>query len=463
MQPRKIFESDLQLLQSSFFDSIPAGVVFDPEEKVARNVDGKLIFIATEEELSLVAKTAGDVLLFVVGEDEPNSNLSEFAAVVTTTAFKIDNLEQNTIHYFQGNFNTIRFAFTSILKKPLFYRIKGDKYEYPKYKQIADDFFMKMGLNWALAAPKFFTYSKAETSDLVSKPCFVYGEQYVFTKQATVFETDNAEIVQVRKIGDSEYAREHNDKEARIIEGLKPLITGDKLVIPQVKANDEHLVLSNNFPAGAEMTDQLEDLHLEALNEIYEANKNVTKVGDYLIQNNYLQMIKAFKLILEEDLHPNGLSKSHLEDISIDLITLINRLDTREPVFTSIFHGSFEPANCLKKSGKIYLNNFEKFEQDMPLLFDAFHYIFYQLEKEPMPLMGELDDIMKYLFKNKSLLKLIEKHSINFKLNLALFHIHHIIYKVESFLKQRFINPNANFTLTFYKQALERINSIKVQ
>jgi hypothetical protein len=70
---------------------------------------------------------------------------------------------------------------------------------------------------------------------------------------------------------------------------------------------------------------------------------------------------------------------------------------------------------------------------------------------------------MKYLFKNKALLKLIEEHSINFKLNLALFHIHHIIHKVESFLKQRFINPNANFTLTFYKQALERMNSIKVQ
>jgi hypothetical protein len=463
MQPKKIFESDLQLIQSCFFESIPAGVVFDPEEKVAKNVDGDLIFITTEDELALVAKTASDVLLFVIGEDEPNTNLSEFGGVITTTAFKIDNLQQNTIHYFEGNFNTIRFAFTSTLKKPLFYRIKGDKYEYPKYKQIADELFMKMGLNWAVAAPKFFTYSKTDTNDLVGKPCFVYGEQYVFTKQATVFETDNEEIVQVRKIGDSDYAREHNEKEARIIEGLKPLIAGDKLVIPELKSFEGHLVLSNNFPAGAEMTDQLEDLHLEALNEIYEANKTVKKVGEFLVENNYLQMIKAFKLILEEDLHPNGLSKSHLEDISIDLITLINRLDPREPVFTSIFHGAFEPANCLKKDGKIYLNNFDSFEQDMPMLFDAFHYIFYQLEKEPMPLMGELDDIMKYLFKNKALLKLIEEHSINFKLNLALFHIHHIIHKVESFLKQRFINPNANFTLTFYKQALERMNSIKVQ
>ncbi|MGB0429402.1 MAG: hypothetical protein ACPGLV_02930 [Bacteroidia bacterium] len=463
MQPRKIFESDLQLIQSAFFKSIVAGVVYNPEEDIVQNADGDLIFIKSEDELKTVAKTAKDVLLFIVTDEIPPVNYDEFAGIVSMYKIKTRALKEGTISYLQGNYNTIRFAFTNALKTPLFYRIKGDKYEYPQYKQVTDKALLKMGMSFLVASPKFFTYSKKETLDLVAAPAFTYAEEYVFTKQATIFETDNVDIIKVRKICDSDYAREINNKEERILRGLADVVSSSKISFPQVIENEHHLVLTNNYPANAEMTDQLEDLHIEALDEFYKSNKGVKKVGELFDENNYLQMIKAFKLILSENLQPNGISPQHIEDLGVDLITLMNRMDTNEPVFTSIFHGAFEPANCLKANSRLHLNNFGKYETDKPLLFDAFHYIFYRIEQAQMPSMGELDDVMKHLFKNKSLIKTIEEHSINFKLNLALFHLHHIIYKIEGFLKQRFINPNVNFTLTFYKQALERMNSIKLQ
>lgn len=461
-QSKKIFESDLQMLHSTLFESIYAAVVFDPEEAVAKNVNGDLIFISTEEELKLVAKTAASILLFIVCEDAPKIDLTEFAALVSIPKLKTKNHTEIGIHHFPGTYNTIRFAFPSSLKKPLFYNLKGEKFGYPDYKQIADKLFMSMGLNSLVTTAKFFAYAQESSADKILTDFFIYAENYVFTKQASFFEVVDNEVKSLVKHADSDYAKELNDVEARTLKGLEPLIKSDKLVIPRVLEYKHFLKLNNNYPIGSEMTDQLEDLHLEALNEIYKVNKNAQMVGHYLQENNYLSLIKAFKLILTEDLHPKGISRQHIEDIAIDLITLMNRLNPKEPIFTSLFHGAFEPANCLKKNDVLYLNNFDKCEPNKPLLFDAFHYIFHRLEAEQAPVMGQLDDVMKYVFKNKSVIKMIEEHDINFKLNLALFHIHHIIGKVESFMKQRFINPNVNFTLKFYIDALERMNSISI-
>ena len=120
MQPRKIFESDLQMIQSALFESINAGVVYNPEDDIVKNVDGDLIFITTEDELKTVAKTAADVLLFVFAEEIPKINLGEFAGIVSMYKLKVDPLQETKIHYLQGNFDTMRFAFTCHLKNPLF-------------------------------------------------------------------------------------------------------------------------------------------------------------------------------------------------------------------------------------------------------------------------------------------------------------------------------------------------------
>lgn len=448
------------MLHSTLFEHVKASVVFDPEELVAKNLNGDLIFISTDEELQLVAKTAADVLLFVMSNRADKQLVQQFAAVVSLPKLKLKSMEETGLYYFQGHYNTIRFAFPSTLKSPLYYNVKGEKFEYPIYKQYTDKLLMALGMHSLVSNRKFFIYHANNPHFSAETPFFIYSEQYVFNKKALLFEVEGNEIKSLTKHSDSEYAREMIENEARVLQGIESLLNGEVACLPKVLNYNQSLNLSNNYPNGAEMTDQVEDLHIQALQELYEAQLGVAQVGNILNDNSYINTIKAFKLILAENLQPNGLSRKHLEDISIDLILLMNRMNAKEPVYTSIYHGNFIAENCLKKDNKLYINNFEQTSTDKPLLFDLFHYVFHQVEQKPIPLMGELDDTMKFLFKNKSLMTLIEKRGINFKLNLALFHIHHIITQIERFLKQRYINPNVNFTLQFYKQALERMNSI---
>lgn len=449
------------MLHSCLFKSLKAAVVYDPNEEVIRNVAYEVIFISSEDELKMVAKTADAVMLCLVEETSSAIDLGAFGAIISRQSLPKTGLREMKLRYFEGHYKTIRFAFPDTLKTPIFYNVKGEKFEYPVYKQWFDRVCMSLGYS-ALAAPsKFHIYSNLEEWD--ASPFFINSEEYIFTKQASVFSVEGKEIISVEKISDSERGNELLSTEANVLRALEPLLKEDVLKIPKVLHVGNSLLLSNNHPNGAEMTDQLEDLHLMALGAVYEADTGITAVSKFLDNNNYINMIKAFKLILMEELHPKGLSRQHLEEIAIDLLSLMNRLDGRETVYTSVYHGSFTPQNCLKKNGLLHLNNFGKCEADKPLLFDAFYYIFHQVEQQPMPNMGEFDDIMKHLFKNKKLMSLIEKHEINFKLNLSLFHVHHIINKIESFLKQKFINPNVNFTLQFYKQALERMNHVEIQ
>lgn len=441
---------------------LKAVVVYDPEERAARNLDDELVYIQTEEEVTMVAKTAQEVLLVLLVEKAPKANLSGFGGVVSLEKVKRLGMKHISLHYFEGHYNTMRFAFPSSLKKPLFYRVKGEDFEYPKYKIMADDLLMSFNLHGLVARNRLEVYFKDDNLLLSGGSFFLHSENYIFNKLASVFDFNGSDEGAVIKVSDSDLARRLIDKEANLLRGLAPILKQDSVRVPEVASYGSSLVLSNNYPNGGEMSDQLEDLHLKALTDLYEVNLNVQKVKQVLEDSSYLNTIKAFKLILAEGLHPNGISQKHVEEICIDLITLMNRLNGNEPVHTALYHGDFSPKNCLVKGNQLHLNNFGKCENDKPLLFDAFHYIFHHLEKDNMPKMGELDDIMKHLFRNKQLMKMIEKYNINFKLNLALFHVHYITTQIESFLKQRFVHPNVNFVLSFYRQALERMNSISI-
>lgn len=450
------------MLQSTLFPMLKAVVVFDPEESAVKNLDDDLIYIETAEEITMVAKTAQEVLLVVLTEKVPKVDLNDFGGIVSLGHLKKVNLKHTSLHYFEGHYNTMRFAFPSSLKKPLFYRVKGEDFEYPIYKTKTDDLLMSFNLHGLVARNRFEVYYHAENQLLDGGAFFLHSEDYIFNKLATVFDFNQHEEGRVIKISDSEFGRNYLDKEAALLKGFSPLIKQGTIRIPEVLEYDTSLVLSNNYPDGAEMSDQLEDLHLKALSEIYDVHLGIHKVRKILTEASYLNTIKAFKLILAEDLNPNGIRREFVEEICIELITLMNRLNTEEPVHTALYHGDFSPKNCLKKGQRIYLNNFGKSENDQPLLFDAFYYIFHHLERDNMPKMGELDDIMKHLFKNKELMQMIDRYNINFKLNLALFHIHYISRQIENFLKQRYIHPNVNFVLNFYREALERMNSISL-
>jgi hypothetical protein len=460
-QRQGVFESDLQLIKYCLLSQLAVGVVYDPQGLMQTNSDGTLVHLRTETELRQVAAKSADLALFALAKVPGDIALDCFGAVVSQESLRIPNKFGDRLFYTTGRYRSIRFAFTDTLKSPLFYRIKDMHYAYPEYKVVLDRAALSLGMGSLVAESCYYLYHSG-LSLVDDNPFFIHAEDYVFTKRADVFLVAGNEIRGQVRLSEMPKGLEYLRMEAWALGELRGLSAEGTLRVAQVLETGDTLRLSNNYPKGAEASDQLNDLHLKSLNDMYGQQVRAMRIGDFLEANHYLDTIKAFKLILDENIHPKGLSAKLLETLSIDIIGLMGRFRQQEPVLTSMYHGQFIPHNCLINKDKLHLNNFGQGLANMPLLFDAFFYLFYDTERQAVPGMGYLDDAMKHLFRNKILLGMIREHGIPFKLHLALFHVHHIVNQLERFLKQRFINPNANFTLQFYRQALERMHAVEL-
>lgn len=459
-QSQNFFESDLQLIKCCLFGHLAAGVVYDPQGLMRANSDGTLIHLRTEAELRQAAGDQAQIALFLLAPAPGELALDGFGAIVSLDKIQVSNMFADRLFYTTGKYHSIRFAFTPRLKLPLFYRIKDVNYAYPDYKVVLDQAAMLLGMGSWVAEASYYLYHKGMAT-VGDQAFFIHAEEYVFTKRADIFLVEKDITAQVR-LSETPRGDEHLRQESWALSELSNLAPESTLQVSRLLQESPFLRLSNNYPKRSQESDQLEDIHLKALDDMYQLHMRAIRVGDFLEANHYLDTIKAFKLILDEDIHPKGLSATLIEGLAIDVIGLMNRLNHQEPVFASLYHGQFVPHNCLIYNDKLHLNNFGQSLANMPLLFDAFYYLFNETERQTAPNLGYLDDVMKHLFRNKTLLGMIAQYGIPFKLHLALFHVHHIVNQIERFLKQRFINPNVNFTLKFYQQALERMHSVNL-
>lgn len=465
---KKIYESDLALLRNTFFDNVPAVAVYDPNDLVTVNFDADFAYITSLEELKRVSEIAEKLVLVFIG---PSKHLKEidvsgFAGVISPEQLKT-NLTECVLHYYKSKFNTIRFGYPKQLKSPLFYNILHDNYEYLWYSQLLDRALFATGLGSLSSQGHYYVYHHNEThvdfgQDLKGNDFFFFSENYLFDRMSQCFLVQNGKVDQTIKYGDSELANERMAHELGILKDLNRTTSFTKSSIPKVMEHLNNLVLSNNWPSGASVPDLLTGHHYEALGEIYAKYKAVDQVGEYIKRLNFIPRIETFHNVLSANLQPNGLSKKHIEELCIEMLVLIKSLNKDEPFFTSIYHGNFSPSNIPVKGNVVYLNNWENAEPGMPMLFDIFYFMFSRMEASEHPKMGEFDDLMKRVLRSKELSEMIQSFDINFRMNLALFHLFHIMNRLESFLKQRFIHPNANFILTFWLQTMERINQLKI-
>ncbi|MCB0738722.1 MAG: hypothetical protein KDC92_14505 [Bacteroidetes bacterium] len=469
MAKRNIPESDIALLKDTFFNNLGAVAIYDPKDVVTGNFTDDFIYLKTVEEIITAQNMGNKVLLVFLGDAKEIKQINQdaFGGIVCLDQLK-NNHTECVLYFYKSKFNTIRFGYPKELKAPHFYNILHENYEYLWYTKWLDKALFATGLGSLSAQGHYYVYHKKEThvdfgSNFKSNEFFFFSEDYMFDRMSQCFLIDGKSVVQTVKYGDSEFNNERLAHERQILSQIHNAHLNFEVVqVPRIIDVNNDLVLTNNWPNGAEMPDLLQKEHYLGLTEIYSQLKGVKQVGTFITDHNFVSIIQAIKNILAENLQPRGLSAKHIEELCIEILVLLNGLNPTEPFYTSMYHGNFSPANIPVKGGKIYINNWEKSVTEMPLLFDFYYFLFHRMETAENPQMGEFDDLMKRMIKNKHLVAIVKENDINFKLNLALFHAYHIVTRLQVFLRQRFINPNANFILAFWRQTLERVNQLDI-
>jgi thiamine kinase-like enzyme len=149
------------------------------------------------------------------------------------------------------------------------------------------------------------------------------------------------------------------------------------LRFPEVSAGPQAnmLKLSNVKPAHHEPRAELQSVHVQALQELWQGAKHcgpqeVTWLQPLLEKLHSLPSAQAF---------PNKLDKQILQQLIEGLKGLAEELLAEKELQVSLTHGDFTPWNMFATEAELYLFDWEYAQQDYPLYFDFFHY-FYQSE-----------------------------------------------------------------------------------
>lgn len=185
------------------------------------------------------------------------------------------------------------------------------------------------------------------------------------------------------------------------------------VVIPRCGTiENEFLLFENTIPKKAFSPYYLENIHLDCLEEIY----NKTKNTEQLEKIHFWKAIEERLILLD----PQQQYKFWF-DLYNSLIELKKTIDPGTKIPVSLAIGNFWQNKIAIKNKAVYIQSWEYAHKLAPLLFDAFHFIFYS---ETLGKKASFNVIKEELtrLKNQTLVKqFIRDEQLDFDLHLKLY------------------------------------------
>lgn len=116
----------------------------------------------------------------------------------------------------------------------------------------------------------------------------------------------------------------------------------------------------------------------------------------------------------------------------LKLIDTFNRIDEDQTIPVCLAHGDFTPWNMYVSDGGIMLYDWEMADGAMPMLFDAFHFIYQQETLASGIENPAIDSIIKLAFNNNLCRFITGKYNID----ITLHHKLYLIYSIAKFISQ---------------------------
>ena len=220
-----------------------------------------------------------------------------------------------------------------------------------------------------------------------------------------------------------------------------------QMVIPKLQSTSGAFIkISNIKPSKAKNSILLTDAHLKALEELYKQTATTQ------IWHKHKKNIEK-RLINLAPLEPsNGLDVTTVQAIKPMLMKLHQKLKDADTIFT-MAHGDFTPWNTYLNQQNIHAYDWE-LSEDLPLLYDAFHYIFQSGVLIQRLSFTELQKQINQLHQHSIVQSLLKKHNTNFEQCYQLYLLYVISYYLPRYILQDTLHEQANWLLVRWNEAL---------
>ncbi|MEO1435483.1 MAG: hypothetical protein AAFV80_08095 [Bacteroidota bacterium] len=462
----KVFETDLQILLTLMDLTESETYVYDPKGQVNRQ-DATLFqhFFTEEDLLSLeIAQITGRKITLLVFGPKPLKALLRLAQVSRIIYFSkkrlIHKKTPSEYYLFYNNPNgTMRWIYPGNTTFPSFLNL------YNGSGLKAKLFTLAMTTTFRFRMPQIFS-SGGFTVLYKGRPPFAnmlgdvdHDGFSIFT--GTVGENRKAVIELNKNRLTTHFIKFPLQRNAFNLvkneyEQLKALqdMPFEKLVFPKVGSSDNNAAISvsNVKPMESSNSFTLTSLHMEALSELYHRTHQHSTL-------QYLKFYKDIKASIEKLKTlkgvANDLSFQKVLEITAYLEYLLHSIDLEKEISVGLAHADFTPWNMFITEGKLHVYDWELAERSMPILFDAFHFIFQSgVLIQRIPFEQILDQITD-LLQMDTTMEIIMNFKVNFQINYQLYLLSNISYYLYLYSIQEDLHLQAHWLVDVWMQALE--------
>ena len=357
--------------------------------------------------------------------------------VVLDSLFKSQNInhKRNDTFYFVPNPDgTIRWIYPKSLKKPSFLSFYNTSSTRAKILASIFRLSFYFRLNKKIGIEVF----KDSIIDKILKQ-YKDSNYSIFTgtiginRKAIIELNQNNSTKYFVKVALTEQSKDLINNEKEILNELNKY-QYQSLIIPKIIESDENYITIDNIaPKNQTQSSSLNEIHLNALDEIYSKTVENKSIKD----STYFEVIKENLDELSNTSLNKNFDKNKIEILIKNMKIILESLNSEKEISFAYGHNDFTPWNMFVENDHLYLFDWELAKKDIVLLYDFFHFIF-----QSQILISKSDyktifEVIVTLIKNNSRLKnIVQKYNIDINENYKLYLLYTVSYYLDKYNNQ---------------------------
>jgi hypothetical protein len=449
----KIYTSDIAVLFQLLVNEHSNIVIYDTENQLVENSGHNYKVINS------IQKLAEDANLLLLSKFTETTNLL-FNNCIDFANNDLSKGEIFEYQYFNNPNATMRWIYPKTLKYPSFLTLYNASGLKSKLIRLIFQNTFRFGLKSRLNSGNFrlITTNQNEVETLVQE---ARGEAYsIFTgtvgenRKAIIEVNRNRKTTNFIKVPLGEKSQKLVEREKQNLRKLEKF-NFQKAVLPKVTTskNPKVAIISNVQPNEPFATlNDLTEVHLNVLEEWY----------DKTIETKILSELPEFQLIKnnlkELSIYPkpqNDLSVETVKSLIDSLKLWLNKIDESQKIVVGMAHYDFTPWNMYCTKTRLHIYDWELSKPGLPLLYDAFHFIFQSSVLVKRLPFAEIKMQMDTL-RNSNLVKKLNKNlDFDFDTNYRFYVLSVASYYLNLYIRQSPLHEQAHWLVDIWKDAIE--------
>lgn len=357
--------------------------------------------------------------------------------VVLDSLFKSQNInhKRNDTFYFVPNPDgTIRWIYPKSLKKPSFLsfyntsstraKILASIFRLSFYfrlnKKIELEVFKDSIIDRIIKQYKDLNYS-------------IFTGTIGINRKAIIELNQNNSTKYFVKVALAEQSKNLINNEKEILNQLNKY-QYQNLTIPKIIESDENYITIDNIaPKNQTQSSNLNEIHLNALDEIYSKTVENKSIKDSI----YFEIIKENLDELSNANLNKNFDKNKIEILIKNMKIILESLNSEKEISFAYGHNDFTPWNMFVENNHLYLFDWELAKKNIVLLYDFFHFIFQSQILISKSDYKSIYEVIVTLIKNNSRLKnIVQKYNIDINENYKLYLLYTVSYYLDKYNNQ---------------------------